>query len=162
MLVPFLLVLFLFGIALGIFAAGMVLRLGPAAEWFVWPIPALLSPFVAVFYPLAMLPQWMQYLSYVLPPSYVFESMRPILAGAARLASGPAVGRIPGRPVHLPRLLVLRPHLPPRPPHRPDRPLQRRNAELTTSSKRRMAAFRSIPGGCRSLTECPIDSILML
>ncbi len=81
MLVPFLLVLFLFGIALGIFAAAMVLRLGPAAEWSVWPVPALLSPFVAVFYPLATLPKWMQYIGHALPPSYVFESMRQILAG---------------------------------------------------------------------------------
>jgi ABC-2 type transport system permease protein len=81
MLLPFLLVLFLFGIALGIFAAGMVLRLGPAAEWSVWPVPALLSPFAAVFYPLATLPVWMQYLSRLLPPAYVFESMRQILAG---------------------------------------------------------------------------------
>jgi ABC-2 type transport system permease protein len=81
MLVPFLLVLFLFGIALGILAAAMVLRLGPAAEWSVWPVPALLSPFVAVFYPVDVLPQWMQYISHVLPPSYVFESMRGILAG---------------------------------------------------------------------------------
>src|SRR5689334_15841064 len=42
MLIPVLLVLFLFGIALGIAATGMVLRLGPAAEWFVWPIPVLI------------------------------------------------------------------------------------------------------------------------
>src|SRR5512140_3288258 len=41
-IVPFLLVLFLFGIAFGIAGAALVLRLGPAAEWFVWPIPALL------------------------------------------------------------------------------------------------------------------------
>ncbi len=81
MLVPFLLVLFLFGIALGIFASAMVLRLGPAAEWSVWPVPALLSPFAAVFYPLSTLPVWMQYLSHLLPPAYVFESMRRILAG---------------------------------------------------------------------------------
>ena len=40
-LIPFLLILFLFGIALGILASAMVLRLGPASEWFVWPIPAL-------------------------------------------------------------------------------------------------------------------------
>ena len=49
MLVPFLLILFLFGIALGISSAAMVLRLGPASEWFVWPIPAMLSPFVVSF-----------------------------------------------------------------------------------------------------------------
>jgi len=81
MLFPFLLVLFLFGIALGIFAIAMVLRLGPASEWFVWPIPALISPFVGVFYPLSTLPSWMQYFSPLLPPSYVFEGMRTIISG---------------------------------------------------------------------------------
>jgi len=81
MLFPFLLVLFLFGIALGIFAIAMVLRLGPASEWFVWPIPALISPFVGVFYPLSTLPSWMQYFSHLLPPSYVFEGMRTIISG---------------------------------------------------------------------------------
>lgn len=81
MLVPFLLVLFLFGISLGIGGCAVVLRFGPAAEWFVWPIPALVSPFAGVFYPVATLPRWMQYLSRLLPPSYVFEGMRAIVAG---------------------------------------------------------------------------------
>lgn len=82
-LIPFLLVLFLFGIALGILGSALVLRLGPAAEWFVWPIPALLSPFAGVFYPLSTLPDWMQLISYLLPPSYVFEGMRKIISGGA-------------------------------------------------------------------------------
>lgn len=79
--VPFLLVLFLFGIALGILGCALVLRLGPAAEWFVWPIPAVVSPFVGVFYPLSTLPEWMRAVSWLLPPSYVFEGMRAIVAG---------------------------------------------------------------------------------
>src|SRR5258705_10911242 len=83
LLVPFLLVLWLFGIALGIFASAVVLRLGPASEWFVWPVPALISPFAGVFYPIATLPSWMQALAHLLPPSYVFEGMRVILAGGA-------------------------------------------------------------------------------
>jgi ABC-2 type transport system permease protein len=82
-LLPFVLVLFLFGIALGIVGCAIVLRLGPSAEWFVWPIPGLLSPFAGVFYPLATLPAWMRAISYALPPAYVFESMRTILAGGA-------------------------------------------------------------------------------
>jgi len=82
MLVPFLLVLFLSGIALGIFGAAIVLRLGPASEWLIWPIPALISPFVGVFYPLETLPHWMQAVSYALAPSYVFEGMRAIVSGA--------------------------------------------------------------------------------
>jgi ABC-2 type transport system permease protein len=83
MLAPFLLVLFLSGIALGIFGAAVVLRLGPAAEWLIWPIPALLSPFVGVFYPLSTLPAWMHIIAYALAPSCVFEGMRAIVAGAA-------------------------------------------------------------------------------
>lgn len=82
-LFAFLLVLFLFGIALGIFACAGVLRLGPSAEWFVWPIPALISPFAGVFYPLSTLPHWMQYVSYLLPPAYVFEGMRSIISGGS-------------------------------------------------------------------------------
>ncbi len=82
-LVAFLLVLFVFGISLGIFGSAIVLRLGPASEWLLWPLPALLSPFAAVFYPLAVLPHWMRVVSYALPPSYVFEGMRALLAGEA-------------------------------------------------------------------------------
>lgn len=89
---PFLLVLFLFGIALGIFASSVVLRLGPASEWFVWPIPAILSPFVGVFYPLSTLPQWMQQASRALPPSYVFEGVRRIISGGEISASTLGVG----------------------------------------------------------------------
>ena len=83
LLVPFLLVLFLFGIALGIFSSALVLRFGPASEWIVWPIPAFLSPFAAVFYPVSTLPPWMRLVSRVLPPSYVFEGMRAIVSGGA-------------------------------------------------------------------------------
>lgn len=81
MFIPFLLVLFLFGIALGIFGCAIMLRLGPAAEWFIWPIPAIISPFACVFYPLSVLPHWMQFIARLLPPSYVFEGMRAIVAG---------------------------------------------------------------------------------
>jgi ABC-2 type transport system permease protein len=72
--VPFLLVLFLFGCAI-------VLRLGPASEWFVWPIPAVISPFVGVFYPIATLPEWMRWVAHLLPPTHVFEGLRSIVAG---------------------------------------------------------------------------------
>jgi ABC-2 type transport system permease protein len=81
LLLPFLLVLFLFGIALGVLASAMVLRLGPASEWLVWPIPALLSPFAGVFYPLSTLPPWMRAVGRALPPSYVFEAMRSFVRG---------------------------------------------------------------------------------
>lgn len=93
-LLPFLLVLFLFGIAMGIVASAIVLRFGPAAEWFIWPLPALISPFVCVFYPLSTLPTWMQAVAHVLPPSYVFESVRGIVHGAGPSWSGLVVSAI--------------------------------------------------------------------
>jgi ABC-2 type transport system permease protein len=88
----FLLVLFLFGIALGIVASGLVLWLGPAAEWFVWPIPALISPFAGVFYPIHTLPPWMQGVARAMPPSYVFESMRSIVRGGSAQVSMLLIG----------------------------------------------------------------------
>jgi ABC-2 type transport system permease protein len=88
-LVPILLVLFLFGISLGILGSALVLRFGPASEWLIWPLPALLSPFAAVFYPVSTLPHWMRAVSRLLPPSYVFEGIRSILAGGN--LAGPAL-----------------------------------------------------------------------
>jgi ABC-2 type transport system permease protein len=97
-LAAFLAVLLLFGIALGIAATALVLRLGPAAEWLVWPIPAVLSPFAGVFYPVSTLPGWMRGIATALPPSHVFEGLRAVLAGApppwAALAWGAALAAL--------------------------------------------------------------------
>lgn len=86
---PFVLVLFVTGIALGVVAAAIVLRLGPASEWLIWPIPTVISPFVGVFYPLSVLPAWMRVIARGLAPSYVFEGMRSVVAG-----HGVPVGRL--------------------------------------------------------------------
>lgn len=79
MLIPFILILVLFGISFGLFACALVLRLGPASEWFVWPIPAILAPFAGVFYPTETLPGWMQWVSRLLPASYIFDGMREVV-----------------------------------------------------------------------------------
>ena len=92
LLAPALLILLLFGIALGILAAALVLRFGPASEWFVWPIPALLSPFVGVFYPLSTLPAWMRAVGRLLPPSYVFDAARSVVSGGPVSAAGLLAG----------------------------------------------------------------------
>jgi len=80
-LVPALMVLFVMGIAMGIAATAIVLRLGPASEWLIWPIPTMVAPFAGVFYPVSVLPGWMQAISKALPPSYVFEAMRAVVKG---------------------------------------------------------------------------------
>ena len=92
LLVPFLLLLFLFGVTFGILGCALVLRMGPASEWLIWPIPALLSPFVGVFYPMSVLPGWMQSLGWLMPPSYVFEGMRAVVSGGPFDARGLAFG----------------------------------------------------------------------
>jgi ABC-2 type transport system permease protein len=80
LLIPFMGVLFVFGIAMGIVVSAMIFRLGPSAEWLAWPIPMVLSVFAGVYYPISTLPRAMQMISRAVPPSYVFESMRSVIA----------------------------------------------------------------------------------
>lgn len=108
-MLPFLLILFLFGIAIGIVGCTIVLRWGPAAEWLVWPIPAILSPFACVFYPLAQLPEWMQWMAQALPPVYVFENIRAIMHGGQASASDLMIGMgLGGLSIALACLLFIR------------------------------------------------------
>ena len=39
----------------------------------------LLLPLTCVYYPVAVLPHWLQWVAWVLPPTYVFEGMRALL-----------------------------------------------------------------------------------
>jgi ABC-2 type transport system permease protein len=79
-LIPFMGVLFLFALAMGIFVSGVIFRLGPTAEWLGWPIPLVLSIFSGVFYPIATLPLTFQIIAKAIPASYVFESLRSLIA----------------------------------------------------------------------------------
>ncbi len=81
-LLPFMLVLLLFGWALGTFTMGLILRFGKAAEALVWGIPFLVQPLSAVFYPVDVLPQPLRAAAHWLPSTYVFEGMRAVIAGA--------------------------------------------------------------------------------
>lgn len=78
-LFPFMAILFIFGIAMGMFVSGVIFRLGPSAEWLGWPIPLVLSIFSGVYYPISTLPVPFQVISKMIPASYVFESMRGLL-----------------------------------------------------------------------------------
>ncbi len=80
LLLPFMVILLVFGIAMGLFVSAMIFRLGPSAEWLGWPIPLVLSLFVGVYYPVSTLPAGLRAFSKLVPPTYVFESMRSILA----------------------------------------------------------------------------------
>lgn len=77
-IIPSALVLCSFGVALGILASALVMRFGQSFGPLVFAIPALLMPFAGVFYPLSSVPAWMRYVGHLLPPSYVFETLRAI------------------------------------------------------------------------------------
>jgi ABC-2 type transport system permease protein len=65
--------------AVGIFVSGLVMRNGLGAESFAWTIMFLVMPLACVYYPVAVLPGWLQWVSLALPPTYVFEGMRGLL-----------------------------------------------------------------------------------
>ena len=71
--------LMLTGWAVGIFVSGLVLRNGLGAETFAWSIMFLFLPLTCVYYPVAVLPPWLQAVAWSLPPTYVFEGMRALL-----------------------------------------------------------------------------------
>ena len=78
-LVAFFLNLMLTAWAVGIFVSGLVLRNGLGAENLAWSIMFLFLPLTCVYYPAATLPAWLQPVSWLLPPTYVFEGMRSLL-----------------------------------------------------------------------------------
>ena len=79
-LLPFVSILLVFGIAMGIFVSAIIFRLGPSGEWLGWPVPLILSIFSGVYYPISTLPAGLQVVAKLMPPCYVFESMRTILS----------------------------------------------------------------------------------
>ena len=65
--------------AVGIFVSGLVLRNGLGAESIVWTLMFVLMPLTCVYYPVSVLPHWLQLIAWALPPTYVFEGMRALM-----------------------------------------------------------------------------------
>jgi ABC-2 type transport system permease protein len=65
--------------AIGLVVAGLVLRNGMGAEALAWSVMFFLLPFACVYYPVASLPEWLQWVAWSLPPTYVFEGLRAAL-----------------------------------------------------------------------------------
>jgi ABC-2 type transport system permease protein len=65
--------------SLGIFVSGLVLRNGLGAESIVWTLMFGVLSLTCVYYPVTVLPHWLQYVAWSLPPTYVFEGMRALL-----------------------------------------------------------------------------------
>lgn len=79
-LLPFLVILLINGWCVGFLVAGFILRYGGKAQNLAWTAVYVLAPFVAIFYPVSILPRWAQAISSAIPASYVFENMREFIA----------------------------------------------------------------------------------
>ena len=77
---PFTASLIIFGWSVGFLAGSLVIYWGNQMEAIAWMIPFVFAPFCAVFYPVNILPEWAQTIAWCLPPTYIFEGMRKILA----------------------------------------------------------------------------------
>ncbi len=78
-LVAFFVNLIVMGWAIGLAVSGIVLRYGLGAESMAWIAIFAVQPISGVYYPVAVLPEWLQILAYCLPSSHVFEGMRAVL-----------------------------------------------------------------------------------
>ena len=78
-LIPFFTVMLMFGWAIGLIISGLVLRLGLGAESLAWAAIFFLQPISGVYYPVATLPEPVQWVAWLLPSAAVFEGMRAVL-----------------------------------------------------------------------------------
>jgi ABC-2 type transport system permease protein len=65
--------------AVGIVVAGIIMRNGMGAESLAWTLMFVLMPLTCVYYPVSVLPDWLQPVAWALPPTYVFEGMRALV-----------------------------------------------------------------------------------
>ncbi len=71
--------LLVMGWAVGLVVSGLVLRCGLGAESLAWVAIFALAPLSGIYYPVSVLPEWLQVVAWALPSSHVFEGMRAIL-----------------------------------------------------------------------------------
>lgn len=78
-LVAFFLNLLVMGWSIGLLVAALVLRYGLGAENLAWAGIFALAPVSGIYYPVSVLPAWLQPVAHLIPASYVFQGMRAVL-----------------------------------------------------------------------------------
>ena len=64
---------------MGLLVTSGLLRFGPSFENIAWASLFFLAPLGCIYYPIDILPEWLQIISKTLPLVYIFEEMRNIL-----------------------------------------------------------------------------------
>jgi ABC-2 type transport system permease protein len=78
-LFPFVLNLIVAGWIIGILTTSLIMRFGQEAEVLAWGMVFLFQPISCVFYPMDVLPQWLQAIAWANPAAHVFEGMRAVI-----------------------------------------------------------------------------------
>lgn len=66
----------LFAWTLGLIVLGFIFRFGTRIQALAWSIAYLFQPLTAAFYPVKILPPFLQSISYLIPATYIFEAAR--------------------------------------------------------------------------------------
>lgn len=78
-LIFLLIALYIFGVTLGLLVTSGLMRFGPSFENIAWASLFFLAPLGCIYYPIEILPDWLQTISKLLPLVHIFEEMRSIL-----------------------------------------------------------------------------------
>jgi ABC-2 type transport system permease protein len=82
-LIPFVLNLIIAGWTIGVLTTSLIMRFGQEAEVLAWGMVFLFQPISCVFYPMEILPKWLQAIAWANPAAHVFEGMRMVLNQSA-------------------------------------------------------------------------------
>ncbi len=78
-LIAFFVNLIVMGWSMGLMIASIVMRWGLGAESLAWVIVFAVAPISGIYYPIHVLPEWLQTVAFLLPSSHVFEGMRAVM-----------------------------------------------------------------------------------
>ena len=78
-LIFLLITLYIVGVTLGLLVTAGLVRFGPSFENIAWASLFFLAPLGCIYYPIEILPEWLQTIARLLPLVYIFEEMRNIL-----------------------------------------------------------------------------------
>jgi ABC-2 type transport system permease protein len=78
-LLPFILNLALFALAMGIMVTGLIFRYTTKFQAMAWSFAGILMPLSCVFYPLSSLPSFLRPTASILPTTQSFEGMREVI-----------------------------------------------------------------------------------
>jgi ABC-2 type transport system permease protein len=81
-LLPFVVNLVITGWVIGVLTTSLIMRFGQEAEILAWSLVFLFQPISCVFYPLDVLPYWLQVVAWMNPAAHIFEGMRDVLREA--------------------------------------------------------------------------------